>query len=159
MYQSILVPIDGSEYAHKAFEVACKLATPSHATIYLLHVPELPEAEDALGKAVGASDLEASEEEAKQSGLELLNKIKTAEEAGHNLIERAKSAVGLVDVELQPVVKMGNPAEVIVNEAARLGVEAIVMGSRGISDLQGLVIGSVSHKAMHTAECTVITVH
>lgn len=159
MYQLILVPVDGSDYARKALQIACKLADPAHAVIYLLNVTQLPAAQDPLGMAVGAPALGASEEEAMQAGLALVEQMKNAEEAGHDLIERSKSAVGLVDIELQSVVKVGAPAEVIAGEAARLGVEAIVMGSRGVSDLQGLMVGSVSHKVMHTAECTVITVH
>jgi nucleotide-binding universal stress UspA family protein len=45
-----------------------------------------------------------------------------------------------------------------VEEADKLGVDAIIMGSSGMSDLKGLVIGSISHKVMHTANCRVILV-
>ena len=37
-------------------------------------------------------------------------------------------------------------------------VDAIVIGSRGLSDIKGLFLGSVSHKVGHLAECTCITV-
>lgn len=159
MYRSILVPIDGSDHARKALDVACQLATPSQATIYLLNVPELPEAQDTLGKAIGASALDASEAEASKAGLKLVEHIRDAEEAGHTLVERIKTAIGLENIELQPIVKMGVPADVIASEAERLNVDAIVMGSRGLSDIKGLMVGSVSHKVMHIAKCTVITVH
>jgi nucleotide-binding universal stress UspA family protein len=32
------------------------------------------------------------------------------------------------------------------------------MGSRGLSDLKGLMLGSISHKVANSAPCTVITV-
>ena len=57
------------------------------------------------------------------------------------------------------IVRMGSPADVILEEAARVGVDAIVMGSRGLSDIKGLLVGSVSHKVLHAAKCTVVTVH
>lgn len=159
MYQSILVPVDGSDYARKALDIACELADPARATIYLLNVTHLPTAQDPLGIAVGAPAFGASEEEAMQAGLDLIEQIKKAEQEGQNLIGRTKSATGAANIELKGEVRMGLPAEVIASEAARLEVDAIVMGSRGLSDLKGLVIGSVSHKVMHIARCTVITVH
>lgn len=158
MYKSILVPVDGSEYAQKALNVACHLADSSHTVIYVLNVPELPPATDPLGIAVGASSLDVSPEEVEVAGEKLLEHVQAAEQSGHNLIERIKSAIGL-DFEIQSIVRMGQPAEVILEEAKSLGVEAIVMGSRGLGNLRSLAIGSVSHKVMHAAECTVITVH
>ncbi|OHV09683.1 universal stress protein [Kushneria phosphatilytica] len=56
-------------------------------------------------------------------------------------------------------VYIGSPAHIIVDEAERLKVDAIVIGSRGLSDFRGLVVGSVSHRVSHTAPCTVISVH
>nr|WP_231613761.1 universal stress protein [Halomonas sp. BC04] len=45
-----------------------------------------------------------------------------------------------------------------MREANEIAADAIVMGSRGVSELKGLLVGSVSHKVMHSAPCTVITV-
>jgi len=36
--------------------------------------------------------------------------------------------------------------------------EMIIMGSRGKSDLEGLIIGSVTHKVLHLAKCPVLVV-
>ena len=159
MFRTVLVPVDGSEYSRMALEVAHRLVTPNQATIYILHVPEIPPARDALGMAAGATALTFSREQIEQAGRELIEKLEHAEESGHHLIDRLESAVGMTHVETKPVVSMGRPAEVILEEAKRQGVDAIVMGSRGMSDLKGLLIGSVSHKVMHTAPCRVILVH
>lgn len=64
----------------------------------------------------------------------------------------------MTSTELKTVVKTGAPADVILEQAAGLGVEAIVMGSRGMSNWKGLMVGSVSHKVMHAAACDVILV-
>lgn len=143
MYDTILVPIDGSDHALEALKVAVQLAS-SDATIHLVNVPELPPATDELGRWVEASNINVSRTDAEEAGYELLEKTcKSLEEPG---------------VELETTVHWGPPARAIVEEADKLGVDAIIMGSRGLSDLSGLMIGSVSHKVMHTAHCRVILV-
>ncbi len=55
-------------------------------------------------------------------------------------------------------VKVGNPARTIVAFAARSGADLIVMGGRGHGDIEGFLLGSVSHKVSNLAECTCMTV-
>ncbi|NWN82315.1 MAG: universal stress protein [Halomonas sp.] len=145
MYTSILVPVDGSEHAQKALTVACQLASQDGSTLHLLHIPEELSHETTLVWGVGAIAIEASREE--------------REEAGKQVVSRAAEAAreqGATRVET--VIAQGDPARAILSESRKRGVDAIVMGSRGLSDLKGFVVGSVSHKVAHTAECTVITV-
>lgn len=143
MYKSILVPIDGSEHSLEALKVASNLAA-SGATIHLVNVPELPPATDELGRWVEASDPNVTRTDAERTSYELLDKT-----------EQSMDQSGL---QIEKSVHWGPPAQAIVAEADKQGVEAIVMGSRGLSDLRGLVVGSVSHKVMHTAHCRVILV-
>jgi nucleotide-binding universal stress UspA family protein len=48
------------------------------------------------------------------------------------------------------------PAKLILDEAASFQADLIVMGSRGLSDWSGLLLGSVTHKVMHLATCPVL---
>ncbi|MGQ4877597.1 universal stress protein [Billgrantia sp. LNSP4103-1] len=145
MYKSILIPVDGSEGAKKALEVACELANQADATLHILHIPEELSHETTLVWGIGAIAIEASRQEREDLGRQVVDKA--AEAARAKGITQIETAVG-----------QGDPARTIVSEARRRGVEAIVLGSRGLSDLRGLVVGSVSHKVSHIAECTVITV-
>jgi nucleotide-binding universal stress UspA family protein len=52
----------------------------------------------------------------------------------------------------------GDPADAILEAAKREKADTIVLGSRGLGDFKGLVLGSVSHKVAAHAECTCITV-
>ena len=52
----------------------------------------------------------------------------------------------------------GKAAKAIVDEASRFGADLIVMGSRGLSDFQALLVGSVAHKVLHYAHCPVLIV-
>jgi nucleotide-binding universal stress UspA family protein len=65
-------------------------------------------------------------------------------------------ALGVRSVET--VLETGDPARVIVATAEARGANLIVIGSRGLSDLRGLLLGSVSHKVNHLSGITVITV-
>jgi nucleotide-binding universal stress UspA family protein len=60
--------------------------------------------------------------------------------------------------DVKAEVKTGQPARVIVKTAEQGGYEAIIIGSRGHGDLEGLLLGSVSHKVANLSKCTVITV-
>ena len=159
MFKTILVPLDGSGHSLRALEVAHRLASADEATLYLLNVPEWPPAKDLLGKSVGAREMGVSREKIEQTGRQLLEHVEAAEESGYGMIEQTKDKLGISHLHTQNIVRMGTPADVILEEAERLAVDAVVMGSRGLSDLQGLLVGSVSHKVLHTAKCTVVTVH
>ena len=63
---------------------------------------------------------------------------------------------GLTAVEAME--RDGDPAKIIAEVANTQRFDAIVMGTRGLSDIRGLILGSVAHKVNHLAKCTVITV-
>lgn len=145
MFRSILVPLDGSQHARQALFVACHLLPDDGGTLHLLHVPEPFTHETLMVWDIGPVTLESTQEEREWIGQLLLTRATdAAREQGASRIE-----ADLV---------RGDPARAILEEARRRGVDAIVLGSRGLSDLQGFVVGSVSHKVAHAAESTVITV-
>ncbi|MDF3920240.1 universal stress protein [Salinicola salarius] len=145
MTQQILVPIDGSVSARQALAHACLVQRATQARIHLLHVPEVPVAKDALGAKVGAAPADYTPEKGR-----LL---------GERLLEEAWQAMcGDSDQVTYHVVE-GQPVETIVRQATELGVDMIIMGSRGLSNLKSLAVGSVSHKVAHLAPCAVLTLH
>jgi nucleotide-binding universal stress UspA family protein len=52
----------------------------------------------------------------------------------------------------------GDPAAAILNLTREENADIIVMGRRGLGDLAGLLLGSVSHNVTHLAECACLTV-
>jgi len=149
MFKTILVPVDGSDHAEKALGVAALLARASSATLHLMTVAEFPP--DNIGLFTGGTAEPFSEVEREK----LAEGMK---QEAHKVIEKARAAVDLAGIEVKEVTRQGRPAERIHEEAESLGADAIVMGSRGVSDMRGMVFGSVSHKISHIASCTVITV-
>ena len=49
-------------------------------------------------------------------------------------------------------------AQAIVKIAGKEEVDMIIMGTHGRTDLQGLLLGSVTHKVLHLANCPVLIV-
>lgn len=143
MYQSILVPVDGSDQSRAALEVAARLVASEAGSLYVLNAQEAPPAEDGIGKVAGMPALNADELVQKQ---------------GQEVIEQACRQVKLDSEQVEPIVRAGKPAHVILSEAKRLGVDAVVMGSRGNSNIKSLVVGSVSYRVMHVASCAVMVV-
>ncbi|NYS62090.1 universal stress protein [Vreelandella salicampi] len=145
MFDRILVPVDGSEHAKQALAIACQLLNKTDATVHLLHVPQALGYETTLVWGVGAMNAEAT--------------LAEREKAGKQLLEQAAAFAREQGVEqIEQELIQGDPVRVILDTAKKRDVDAIVMGSRGLSDLGGVVIGSVSHKVSHAAKCRVITV-
>jgi nucleotide-binding universal stress UspA family protein len=146
MLQKILVAIDGSEYSKKALEFACELAGKFGSGLHILHVPQ-GSAADSVMVLGGASIMIHADRE-------------QIEQAGKSLIEAASAvAAEYVPDSFTTELRGGDPAREIVASAEENESDCIVIGSRGLGDFGGLLLGSVSHKVNHTAPCTCITVH
>lgn len=159
MIKKILVPVDGSEHADKAVELAADLATKYGGKLVLVqvhllgHVPEnIRKLSDVPGKeqpamAMGAGHVDAH----------LPHDV--LEDIADKLLERARQTAGDHGVKTVETFKhSGSAAERILEQANESGVDTIVMGSRGLSRLEGMLVGSVSHKVVQHFDGTVITV-
>jgi nucleotide-binding universal stress UspA family protein len=136
MYSKILLAVDGSEHSRKALEAALEFARLSGAEVLLVHFQERD-----ISKT-GVYDLETQTE-----GMEL---VRTAEA----MLEKAGVRTQAV---MRPIM-YGYAAQEILAEAGVFKPDLIVMGSRGLSDFIGLLLGSVAHKVMHFAPCPVLVV-
>jgi nucleotide-binding universal stress UspA family protein len=78
-------------------------------------------------------------------------------EAQQNL-GRVRDELAARGIEVETVVREGYPATVIEEEAARLGADLIVIGTRGLSGLKHLLLGSIAERVVQKAPCPVLTV-
>lgn len=171
MIKKILVPVDGSPHSVKAVELASDLASKYNAEITLLHVllrGHMPEGlkkaleVEVRRKASSADNLVNMPQEIMarvgnkkdlQLTLEELNFIGKYVLSSVAALCRDKG-VAKVDERVEE----GDPAKVIIKVAEDTNADMIVMGNRGLSDFQGILVGSVSHKVSHLAKCTCVTV-
>ncbi|MFQ5953933.1 MAG: universal stress protein [Kiloniellales bacterium] len=159
MIMTILVPVDGSEHASKAVQLAADIAEKYDARLVLLNVlprGPLPEAlrhwaeVEHLG-AAGASEPEAGGEEDSRRDVYAL--------IGQRILDSAAAIAKKKRVaRIDSFTADGDPAKRILEYAEDQKANLIVMGSRGVSDLRGLLMGSVSHKVSHLAPCSCVTV-
>lgn len=81
-------------------------------------------------------------------------------EEGSEILQRAlKQAKASGARQVETSLEAGDPADRILARALDEAADLIVMGSRGLGALDGLVMGSVSHKVFHLAPCSCITVN
>jgi nucleotide-binding universal stress UspA family protein len=138
MYRKILVAVDGSRPAARAIDAAADLAQRYGASVCLLHA--FPHVSDLLGTPEYERLLEARS---------LI---------GRALLEAARTQVGsLAPCEVQLI--EGPAAQAILRVAEEEQFDLVVLGSRGHSQLGGLLLGSVSNTVAQRAKCPVLIVH
>ena len=140
MYNKILVPTDGSDFAKKAQKHALFLSKVSGAEIIALSVTE--------NNFVNGLPLD---DEVYQ-----LNQILN-ERSEENLKEFDE--LNEDNLKITHVVREGSPAKVILEVAKEEDVDLIVMGSSGKSGFDRFIMGSVADKVVNSAKCAVLVVH
>jgi nucleotide-binding universal stress UspA family protein len=137
MYEKLLVAVDHSEVTGRVLAAARELAALSDGEVWVLHVREL----EILPRA-GILPRESTDEAQA-----------AADAAVDELVKAGVKAHG----EIRNAV-YGRAAREIVEQAESHDVGVIVMGSRGMGDLAGLLVGSTAHKVIHLADRPVLIV-
>ncbi|REL24046.1 universal stress protein [Rhodohalobacter sp. SW132] len=123
--KTILLPVDFSGYSAEAFTVSRQIASKTGATIILLHVVEPPYNTATAIEGM----LSIMEDNAKSKINQLIKKY---------------SESGDTEVDIVPVVKHGRTVREIMKQADECSADLIVMGSKGQSGIERIVLGSVS---------------
>ena len=130
----IVVGYDGSEAAKRALERATTIAG-EHSRIVVVAAAE----SHARAGITEGSHLDPSEVERRRRDL-----------------ENAQAYLSRRGIEAEAIEAQGDPGDVVV-EAAK-DADLAVVGSRGLNPFQRLLMGSVSSKVVHRAECDVLVV-
>ena len=150
MSKKFLVAVDGSEHGWKAADMAADLAKASDAELILLHViDELP-VTAGVGRYAQVEDISLEELNARYRATRSLSDVVI-----HDAETRARET-GVTRVSSHVV--EGDAAAEIVEQAKLANADMVFLGSRGLSEIKGLLIGSVSHKVLHQAPCTCVVV-
>jgi len=134
--KNILVPVDGSEYSMRAVDYAVKMALLTDGEIMLIHCHK------PFPVILGEPYFQKAIDKIMKKSNELLdpyrNKLRSA-------------GVSFADRILE------GTAAIAICEVAKIEkTDMIVMGSRGRNDLEGLLLGSCTHRVLKTAPCPVL---
>lgn len=135
--EKILIPVDGSDSSERALGKAIELANALKAKLIFLYVANVNQL--AVNSCLSAELLEA------------MNK------AGDVVLTHAEESSSN-GIETERVMETGSPAPVIIDVAEEHGVDLIVMGSRGLGLVKGVLLGSVSQYVVEHAKCAVMVV-
>lgn len=139
MFENILLAVDGSEHSLYAARVASDLAQAMKSQTLRIVVAFEP-----IPVHLGEPFMQ-----------ETINARLSEAEA---IAQKAVKTVGTISAAIQTETLEGNPAEVILEVAKAQNSNVIVMGSRGLGKLAGLLVGSTSQKVVLHASCPVLIV-
>ncbi len=134
----ILVPVDGSPPSHKAADYAAKMAGLMAAELLLLYCHK------PFPSVIGEPYLQKA--------------ITQRLENSQKLLTPYRKMLAKNDIVISERILEGPPGSRICETARIEGCEMIVMGSRGRTDLQGLLLGSTAHRVLHCAPYPVLVV-
>lgn len=143
--KQIIVPTDFSDQATFALDFAAQIARQSDAKILLLNVIE------QSGSSFNTMGQVSSAQIDDVYVLELLKAMKEKMKA-------TASNEAYADLNLETVVHVGHTFHTISNEIAERNADLIVMGSKGISGIKEVLIGSNTEKVVRHSKAPVITV-
>jgi nucleotide-binding universal stress UspA family protein len=176
MIKKILVALDGSTQAGKAVDLAVDMAKALNAELAFIHIisdKPLAEGERRLTKteyateiaqalsgsevAVGPGSTQTDPESLLRTSYKVGLAIRMV--IGRRIVERTEQDARKKGVDsVTTMLADGDPAAMIVDTADREKPDLLIMGSRGLSGIRELFMGSVSHNASRSVPCSVVIV-
>ena len=137
MFEKILLAADGSDHALHATQIAAELARNPHAKELRVVV-----AYDMIPPYFGEPNMQIA--------------IDARMEEAKAVLQKTIEAIGEIPCEIHTELIEGSAAEAIIDVATTRKSNVIVMGSRGLGKLAGLLLGSTSQKVVSHAPCPVL---
>ncbi|MBL36859.1 MAG: universal stress protein UspA [Xanthomonadales bacterium] len=139
--KEILVPVDGSQNALRAVRYALGLAGALGARIRLFYVFPVSSVEIIGMAGMSRDDIEHA-----------------AQAAAQRVFDKLHAEIGETDVKLVDETSIGDPAEEIIRCTEDDHELLVILGRRGLSRIQSLLLGSVSEKVVRHAHSPVTVI-
>ena len=144
MYKNILAAVDGSELSAKDARHGAELAAKLGARLTIFHVvPPLPSFDNMSPSHVGNIHQDIVNEFLKQ---------------GREILRQTEEKLAGLGLDISTSITLGHPAEEICKKVEAGQYDLLVMGSRGLGQIKGYLMGSVSNRVCRHAKCPVLIV-
>ena len=141
--KKIIVPCDFSEQSLSALTFAVQLEKISKAEIHLLHVIDLPILHDTVLMPV----LSFEEE-----------KFQDLKESAESRFEQLAKKFGSSEIKIRTKVDFGAPSRMILDYVDKNGIDLVVMGTKGVTGMREIFVGSNTEKIVRASGVPVIAV-
>jgi nucleotide-binding universal stress UspA family protein len=146
MIKNILVATDASSSANRAINFAADMAGKYDATLHLLYV---------------VREMQLPAELKKMAEVEKITGARTdvLDFVGRKILGDAEiRATKKGAAKVKSTLEHGDPATVILRYAKRRNIDLIVLGTRGLGQVKGMLMGSVSRKVTNLAEISCLII-
>ena len=152
----VLLNIDESLYSQLAIQYLAHFPLPVGAEITVMHI--LPPIYSTTHLPYAWPDAVVGPFPTAQDEALLMQQAKFEEEEGKKLLDLALDTLKPLNRKATSQLSQGDAATEIIEFAKESSTDLIVVGSRGLSRIRGLLLGSVSRKLVHYANCSVLIV-
>lgn len=139
--KELLVPVDGSENALRAARFAIDMAREISARVRLFYVFPISSVEIIGMAGMSRDDIDQA-----------------AQAAAQRVFDKIHAGIGETEVAVSDETSIGDPAEEIIRCTEDDKDILVVLGRRGLSRIQSLLLGSVSEKVVRHSHCPVTVV-
>lgn len=154
----VAVITDGSEHSQKAIRYLSRLPLPENCEVRAVHVlPPLPSPAFIARSWPVGSEAMAPVPTFETEQL-LTRQAEEEERQGRHLLERTVKMLADEGIEASSALLRGDAASEIIQYVTAHQIDLIVAGSRGLSQMKRLLLGSLSRKLVHYASCSVLIV-
>ncbi|CAM1349347.1 universal stress protein [Tenacibaculum insulae] len=138
--KKILLPVDFSKHSEYASKLACKIALKTKSDVHLIHMVELPS---------GFADMGAGTNISIPESMLYIKKIK------EKLLDYKERFFSELD-DVYHAIRFQNPYDGIRDYSKKINANLIIMGSKGHTALEEILIGSNTEKTVRNSEIPVI---
>jgi len=147
----ILIATDGSPDAQEGVEFVKKIGFPTSTVLTLLHI--------VRKKVYQTTQLLTTNRAQFDEFVKLAEDLLQARgREGAILLEETRKVLSRPELKIVENLAFGHEAEEILKASQRIRADLVVMGSKGLTGLRRILLGSVSHKVVRYAKCSVLVV-
>ncbi|MFT0850105.1 universal stress protein [Achromobacter sp. F4_2707] len=139
--RTILLPVDGSDNSVRAVQRAIELSKETGDAKLLLVTAFAPIVSGNVKRFFSADEIQAY-----------------YQEEGEKALAPAKAVLDAAGVEYESEVLVGPVAQTIADYAKKHKVDNIIMGTRGLGSITGMLLGSVTTKVLNLVDMPVLLV-